>query len=43
MEEVQETLAQVKTDVDVMKTTLEQVNLVDLKQELSNLKNGSRS
>ena len=38
LEPMQKTLAQVKSEVDVVKTTLEQVNLVDLKQEVSDLK-----
>ena len=36
--QVQETLDEVKVDVGAIKTTLEQVNLVDLKQELIDLK-----
>ena len=36
--EVQETLNKVEFDVDAIKTTLEQVNLVDLKQEDIDLK-----
>ncbi len=35
---MKETLEEVKVDVDAMKTTLEQVNLVDVKQELADLK-----
>ena len=38
LEPMQKTLAQVKSEVDVVKSTLEQVNLVDLKQEVSDLK-----
>ena len=35
---MQETLGQVKDDVDAIKTTLEQVNLVEMKQEIIDLK-----
>ena len=38
LEPMQGTLEQVRADVDVVKTTLEQVSLVDLKQELGDLK-----
>lgn len=38
LEPMQATLDQVKVDVDAMKATLEQVSLVDLKLELSDLK-----
>ena len=38
LEPMEETLEQVKADVDAMKTTLEQVSLVDVKQELADLK-----
>ena len=35
---IQESPGQLKTDMDAVKTTLEQVNFVDLKQEVSDLK-----
>ncbi len=38
LEPMQESLTQVQSDVAVVKTTLEQVSLVDLKQDLSDLK-----
>ena len=37
LEPMEEALEQVKTDVDAMKTTLEEVNLMDLKQQVADL------
>ena len=37
LEPMEETLEEVKADVDAMKITLEAVNLMDLKQQVANL------
>ena len=38
LEPMEETLAQVKVDVDAIKATLDQVNLVELRQEVNDMK-----
>ena len=38
LEPMEETLGQVKVDVDAIKSTLDQVNLVELRQEVNDMK-----